>query len=46
MGHDTQVLDSVVAYNSDDGIDRNAYLPVLIDAWTALLEEPRLAQPT
>jgi DNA polymerase-3 subunit delta' len=29
-----------------DGIDRNAYLPALIDAWTAVLEEPRLAQPT
>jgi DNA polymerase III subunit delta' len=27
-----------------DGIERNAYLPILVDAWTALLEEPRLAQ--
>jgi len=29
-----------------DGIERNAYLPILVDAWTALLEEPRLAQST
>lgn len=29
-----------------DGIDRNAYLPILVDAWTAFLEEPRLAQST
>jgi len=27
-----------------DGIDRNANLTILVDAWTALLEEPRLAQ--
>jgi len=27
-----------------DGIDRNANLPILVDAWTSLLEEPRLAQ--
>ena len=27
-----------------DAIDRNAHLPTLIDAWTALLEAPRLAQ--
>jgi len=32
-----QTLEAVVA------IDRNAYLPNLIDAWTALLEAPRLA---
>ena len=27
-----------------DGIERNANLTILVDAWTALLEEPRLAQ--
>jgi DNA polymerase-3 subunit delta' len=27
-----------------DAIDRNAHLPTLIDAWTAVLEAPRLAQ--
>ncbi|NBW96285.1 MAG: AAA family ATPase [Planctomycetia bacterium] len=27
-----------------DGIDRNANLTMLVDAWTALLEEPRLSQ--
>jgi DNA polymerase-3 subunit delta' len=27
-------------------VDRNANLTMLIDAWTAFLEEPRLAQPT
>lgn len=26
-----------------DGIDRNAHLPTLVDAWTAVLEAPRLA---
>jgi DNA polymerase-3 subunit delta' len=26
-----------------DAIDRNAYLPTLVDAWTAILEAPRLA---
>lgn len=26
-----------------DGIDRNAHLPTLVDAWTAILEAPRLA---
>jgi hypothetical protein len=26
-----------------DGIERNANLTVLVDAWTAILEEPRLA---
>lgn len=29
-----------------DGIDRNANLSILVDAWTAVLEEPRLAQST
>ncbi|MFM8498222.1 MAG: hypothetical protein ACKOEM_22290, partial [Planctomycetia bacterium] len=33
-----QTLDAI------DGIDRNANLTILVDAWTALLEEPRLAQ--
>jgi hypothetical protein len=28
-----------------DGIDRNAHLGTLVDAWTAVLEEPRLARP-
>ncbi|MFN9370079.1 MAG: AAA family ATPase [Planctomycetia bacterium] len=28
-----------------EGIDRNAHLGTLVDAWTAVLEEPRLAQP-
>jgi hypothetical protein len=27
-----------------DAVDRNANLTVLIDAWTAILEEPRLAR--
>ena len=36
----TQTLDAI------DGIDRNANLTILVDAWTALLEEPRLAQST
>jgi len=27
-----------------DAVDRNANLTVLVDAWTALLEEPRLAR--
>ena len=27
-----------------DAIDRNAHLPTLVDAWTAILEAPRLAQ--
>jgi hypothetical protein len=27
-----------------DAVDRNANLGVLIDAWTAVLEEPRLAR--
>jgi DNA polymerase-3 subunit delta' len=27
-------------------VDRNANLTMLVDAWTAFLEEPRLAQPT
>jgi len=26
-----------------DAVDRNAHLPTLVDAWTALLEAPRLA---
>ena len=26
-----------------DAIDRNAHLPTLVDAWTAVLEAPRLA---
>jgi DNA replicative helicase MCM subunit Mcm2 (Cdc46/Mcm family) len=26
-----------------DAIDRNAHLPTLVDAWTAILEAPRLA---
>ena len=29
-----------------DAVERNANLTVLIDAWTAILEEPRLAQAT
>ncbi|MCX7413030.1 MAG: DNA polymerase III subunit delta' [Planctomycetia bacterium] len=29
-----------------DAVDRNANLTILIDAWTAILEEPRLAQST
>ncbi|NDC63965.1 MAG: AAA family ATPase [Planctomycetia bacterium] len=29
-----------------DAIDRNANIAMLIDAWTAVLEEPRLAQPS
>ena len=28
-----------------DAIDRNANLSILVDAWTAILEEPRLAHP-
>lgn len=28
-----------------EAIDRNAHLGAVIDAWTAVLEEPRLAQP-
>ena len=28
-----------------EGIDRNAHLGTLVDAWTAVLEDPRLAQP-
>ena len=27
-----------------DAVDRNANLTILVDAWTALLEEPRLAR--
>lgn len=29
-----------------DAIDRNAHLTILIDAWTAILEAPRLAVPS
>jgi DNA polymerase-3 subunit delta' len=29
-----------------DSIDRNAHLPTLVDAWTAVLEAPRLAYST
>ncbi|MEI6241447.1 MAG: DNA polymerase III subunit [Planctomycetia bacterium] len=36
----TQTLDAL------DAIDRNVNLTILVDAWTALLEEPRLAQST
>jgi hypothetical protein len=31
--------------DSLDAIDRNANLTMLVDAWTAILEEPRLAHP-
>ena len=37
IGHTLEALDS---------LERNANLTILIDAWTALLEEPRLAQPS
>jgi hypothetical protein len=35
-----------VAGDALDAVDRNANLTILIDAWTAILEEPRLAQST
>ena len=39
---------AAVAHTIDalDGIDRNANLAILVDAWTAVLEEPRLAHST
>ncbi|MFM8413432.1 MAG: ATP-binding protein [Planctomycetota bacterium] len=33
-----------ITLDARDAIDRNAHLPTLIDAWTALVEAPRLAQ--
>lgn len=33
-------------FDALDGIERNANLTILVDAWTALLEEPRLAHST
>jgi DNA polymerase-3 subunit delta' len=37
LGHTLEALDA---------IERNANLTILVDAWTALLEQPRLAQST
>lgn len=34
-----------VTLDALDAVDRNANLTMLVDAWTAMLEEPRLAQP-
>lgn len=47
-GGDGERAATCLAHTLDalDGIERNAYLPILVDAWTALLEEPRLAQST
>lgn len=33
-------------FDALDGIDRNANLTILVDAWSAVLEEPRLAHST
>jgi len=37
----TAALESTL--DARDAIDRNAHLPTLVDAWTAILEAPRLA---
>jgi len=43
---DAEMAAAGIAHTLDalDGIDRYANLSILVDAWTALLEEPRLAQ--
>jgi len=47
-GGDGERAATCLAHTLDalDGIDRNAYLPILVDAWTAVLEEPRITQST
>jgi DNA polymerase-3 subunit delta' len=44
--HDADATAKALRHTLDavDAIDRNANLAILIDAWTALLEEPRLSQ--
>lgn len=46
-GRDIDAAESALRHTlaAVDGIGRNAHLGTLIDAWTAVLEEPRLAQP-
>lgn len=47
-GGDAEAAAAAIAHTLDalDAIDRNANLTILVDAWTAILEEPRLAQST
>ncbi len=44
---DAEDASAALAHTLDalDAIDRNANLTILVDAWTAILEEPRLAHP-
>ena len=46
-GGDDEDASVALAHTLDslDAIDRNANLTMLVDAWTAILEEPRLAHP-
>lgn len=47
-GGDAEAAAAAIGHTLDalDAIDRNANLTILVDAWTAILEEPRLAQLT
>ena len=47
-GGDAEEAAAAVAHTLEavEAIDRNANLAVLVDAWTAILEQPRLAQST
>lgn len=47
-GEDAERAEAGLANTLDalDGVERNANLSILVDAWTAVLEEPRLSQTT